>query len=99
MKKWTKGRIRSASLLKIANRLINIDVNKAKEIILLSSQFEFDSLLFQRNNDPDKLDFDIIETILKIDPEFGKKFLLNSYYTQKGKYSGDLTNSINKLMH
>ena len=52
----------------------------------MSSQFEFDSLLFQRNNDPDKLDFDIIETILKIDPEFGKKFLLNSYYTQKGKY-------------
>ena len=98
IEKWTKGRIRSASLLKIANRLINIDVNKAKEIILLSSQFEFDSLLFQRNNDPDKLDFDIIETILKIDPEFGKKFLLNSYYTQKGKYSGDLTNSINKLI-
>lgn len=98
IEKWTKGRIRSVSLLKIANRLINIDVNKAKEIILLSSQFEFDSLLFQRNNDPDKLDFDIIETILKIDPEFGKKFLLNSYYTQKGKYSGDLTNSINKLI-
>lgn len=98
IEKWTKDRIRSTSLLKIANRLINIDVNKAKEILLLASQFEFDSLLFQRNNDPDKLDFDIIETILKIDPEFGKKFLLNSYYMQKGKYSGDLTNSINKLI-
>lgn len=98
IEKWTKDRIRSTSLLKIANRLINIDVNKAKEIVLLASQFEFDSLLFQRNNDPDKLDFDIIETILKIDPEFGKKFLLNSYYMQKGKYSGDLTNSINKLI-
>ncbi|MCQ4141889.1 ATP-binding protein [Chryseobacterium sp. EO14] len=98
IEKWTKDRIRSTSLLKIANRLINIDVNKAKEIVLLASQFEFDSLLFQRNNDPDKLDFDIIETILKIDLEFGKKFLLNSYYMQKGKYSGDLTNSINKLI-
>ena len=98
IEKWTKDRIRSTSLLKIANRLINIDVNKAKEIVLVASQFEFDSLLFQRNNDPDKLDFDIIETILKIDPEFGKKFLLNSYYMQKGKYSGDLTNSLDKLI-
>jgi len=98
IEKWTKDRVRSTSLLKIANRLINIDVNKAKEIVLSASQFEFDSLLFQRNNDPDKLDFDIIETILKIDPEFGKKFLLNSYYTQKGKYSGDFTSSIDKLI-
>ena len=98
IEKWTKDRIRSTSLLKIANRLINIDINKAKEIVLLASQFEFDSSLFQRNNDPDKLDFDIIETILKIDLEFGKKFLLNSYYTQKGKYSGDLTSSIDKLI-
>lgn len=98
IEKWTKDRVRSTSLLKIANRLINIDVNKAKEIVLSASQFEFDSLLFQRNNDPDKLDFDIIETILKIDPEFGKKFLLNSYYTQKGKYSGDLTSSIDNLI-
>ncbi|WP_298137031.1 NACHT domain-containing protein [Flavobacterium sp.] len=98
IEKWTKDRIRSTSLLKIANRLINIDVKKAKEIVLLASQFEFDSLLFQRNNDPDKLDFDIIETILKIDTEFGKKFLLSSYYVQKGKYSGDLTSSIDKLI-
>jgi len=98
VEKWTKDRIRSISLLKIANRLINIDINKAKEIVLSASQFEFDSLLFQRNNDPDKLDFDIMETILKIDPDFGKKFVLKSYYTQKGKYSGDLTNSLDKLI-
>lgn len=98
IEKWTQDRTRSASLLKIANRLIVIDSNKAKEIILLASQFEFDSLLFQRNDDPEKLDFDIIETILKIDKEFGKKFLLNSYYAQKGKYSGDLTNSLDKLL-
>lgn len=98
IEKWTQDRTRSASLLKIANRLIAIDSNKAKEIILLASQFEFDSLLFQRNDDPEKLDFDIIETILKIDKEFGKKFLLNSYYAQKGKYSGDLTSALDKLL-
>ncbi len=98
IEKWTKDRIRSTALLKIANGLITIDIEKAKKIVLLASQFEFDSLLFQRSDDPDKLDFDIIETILKIDTEFGKKFLLNSYYTQKGKYSGDLTSSIDKLI-
>jgi hypothetical protein len=96
--KWTQDRTRSASLLKIANRLIAIDTNRAKEIILLASQFEFDSLLFQRNDNPEKLDFDIIETILKVDKEFGRKFLLNSYYAQKGKYSGDLTNSLDMLL-
>ena len=96
--KWTQHRTKSSSLLKIANRLISLNPNKAKEIVLLASQYEFDSLLFQENNDPDKLDFDIIETILKIDKEFGKKFLLNSYYAQKGKYSGDLTNSLDKLI-
>ena len=98
VEKWTQDRTRSASLLKIANRLIAIDSNRAKEIILLASQFEFDSLLFQRNDDPEKLDFDIIETILQVDKDFGRKFLLNSYYAQKGKYSGDLTNSLDKLL-
>ncbi|NDP22685.1 MAG: NACHT domain-containing protein [Paludibacter sp.] len=96
--KWAKDKTRSSSLLKIANRLISIDPQKAKDIVLLASQFEFDSSLFQRNDDPDKLDFDIIETILKIDKEFGKKFLLKSYFTQKGKYNGDLTNSLDKLL-
>lgn len=98
IEKWTQNRTRSASLLKIAKRLIAIDLKKAKEIVLLASQFEFDSLLFQRNDDPEKLDFDIIETILQVDKEFGKTFLLNSYYAQKGKYSGDLTNSLDKLL-
>ena len=98
IEKWTQHRTRSASLLKIANRLVTIDQKKAKEVAILASQFEFDSLLFQRKNDPDKLDFDIIETIIKVDKEFGKKFLLKSYYSQKGKYSGDLTNSLDELI-
>lgn len=98
LEKWTKRRSRSTSLLKIANRLISINPNRAKEIALLASEFDFDSQLFQRNDDPEKLDFDIIEMILKVDEDFGKKFLLNSYYTQKGKYRGDLTGSLDKLL-
>lgn len=96
--KWTQDRTKSASLLKIANRLAIIDSEKAKEIVLQASQYDFDGLLFPRNDDPNKLDFDIIDTILNIDKEFGKKFLLNSYYVQKGKYSSHLTNSLDKLL-
>lgn len=97
--KWTRHKTRSASLLKIANRLIAIDLNKAKEVIsLATSHYEFDSVLFQRDNDPDKLDFDIFKTILEADKEFGKKILLNGYYAQKGNYNGELTNSLDKLL-
>ena len=96
--KWTQDRTKSASLLKIANRLAIIDSEKAKEIVLQASQYDFDGLLFPRNDDPNKLDFDIIDTILNIDKEFGKKFLLNSYYVQKGGYSSHLTNSLDKLL-
>ena len=98
IEKWTRRNSRSKALLKIANRLIGINPDRAKQIALLASEFEFDSQLFQRNDDPEKLDFDIIEMILKVDEEFGKKFLLNSYFNQKGKYRGDLTSSIDMLL-
>lgn len=99
IERWTRRTSRSKALLKIANRLIGINPNRAKEIALLASEFEFDSQLFQRNDDPEKLDFDIIEMILKVDEDFGKKFLLNSYYYQKGKYRGDLTSSLDRLLN
>lgn len=97
--KWARRKTRSTSLLKIANRLIVIDLNKAREVVsLATSQYEFDSVLFQRDNDPDKLDFDIFKTILETDKEFGKKILLNGYYAQKRRYDGELTNSLDKLL-
>lgn len=99
VEKWTRHKTRSASLLKIANRLIAIDLNKAKEVVsLATSQYEFDSVIFQRDNDPDKLDFDIFKTILEADKEYGKKILLKGYYAQKGNYNGELTNSLDKLL-
>ncbi len=99
VEKWTRNKTRSASLLKIANRLIAIDLNKAKEVVsLAASQYEFDSALFQRDSDPEKLDFDIFKTILEADKKLGKKIILNSYYTQKGNYNGELTNSLDKLL-
>lgn len=98
IEKWTKHGIRSASLLKIANRFITLDPEKAKQIVSIVSYDEFDSLLFQAKDDPEALGFDIIDAVMQIDREFGKKFLLQSYKRQKGKYSSDITNSLDKLV-
>ncbi|WP_336715256.1 NACHT domain-containing protein [Chryseobacterium mucoviscidosis] len=95
--KWTSRTIRSAALLKIANKLMPLDVEKAKEVISQVSEYEFDSLLFQHEESSDKLEFDIFETIFNADVEYGRRFLLKSYYVQKGKYSGDMTDSLKKL--
>lgn len=95
---WTDGRNRSVSLLKIANRLLYIDLDDAKRVLLMLSKFEYDSVLFPRESDSNKLDFDIIESILNVDSEFGKRFLLHNYYIQKRKYSRDLTGAIDQLM-
>lgn len=96
--KWCKGRKRSIALLKIANRLTVINSSRAKEIVLSVSNFEYDSTLFQNDDDPEKLDFDIFESVLKMDRAFGKKFLLESYISQNGRYSLDLTNWVGKLI-
>ena len=97
--KWTRHKTRSVALLKIANRLVAIDLNKAKEVIsLATSQYEFDSVLFQRDKNPGSLDFDIFKTILQADKEFGKKALLKGYYTQKEKYNRELTDSLYQLL-
>jgi len=96
--KWVQGKSRSVALIKIAHRLAQISPAKAKEIVSAVSNYEFDSVLFQNDSDHDKLDFDIFETILKIDNEFGKKFLLRSFIVHKGKYAGELTSAIHHLM-
>lgn len=96
--KWTSGKSHSISSLKIANRLVYINPSKAKNILLAVAQDETDNLLFPRREESEKLGFDIIETFIKTDEVFGKTFLLKSYISQKGRYSGDLIASIDKLL-
>lgn len=99
VEKWTTDKVRAISLLMIANRLVPFELEKAKKIIYLAgTQFQFDSALFQKDDDPNKLEFDILKTLLEADPEFGKRLVLNSYYTQNGKYRGELTSYINRLL-
>lgn len=97
VEKWTKRRIRSAALLKIAHRLIAFDLKKAKQVVAVACDFEFDSLLFPRY-DSHELDFDLLEALLEADADFGKKFLLESYYIQNGRYGGDLNRSMKRLL-
>lgn len=96
--KWTSGKSNSICSLKIANRLISLNPSKAKDILLKVAQDETDNLLFPRREDSEKLGFDIIETFIKSDKEFGKKFLLRSYISQKGRYSDDLISALDKLL-
>ena len=96
--KWTSEKSNSISFLKIANRLVSINPSKAKKILLTVAQDETDNLLFPRREESEKLGFDIIETFIKTDGEFGKKFLLKSYISQKGRYSDDLIASLDKLL-
>ncbi|MEJ7822218.1 MAG: NACHT domain-containing protein [Chitinophagaceae bacterium] len=95
---WTTGKSNSIASLKIANRLVSIDPSKAKKILFKIAEDETDNLLFPRRDDSAKLGFDIIETFIKSDKEFGKKFLLRSYISQKGRYGDDLIAAIDKLL-
>lgn len=94
----TNGKTRTLSLLKICNRFLFLDLKKAKEILSRLSRYEYDSVLFPRETDPDKPAFDILASILREDVDFGKRFLLNSYYIQKSKYNRELTVAIDKLL-
>lgn len=94
----TNGKTRTLSLLKICNRFLFLDFKKAKEILSMLSRYEYDSVLFPRETDPDKPAFDILTSILREDVDFGKRFLLHSYYIQKSKYNRELTLAIDKLL-
>lgn len=98
LNKWTSGKSNSICSLKIANRLVTLNPSKAKEILLKVAQDETDNLLFPRREDSEKLGFDIIETFIKSDTEFGKRFLLKSYISQKGRYGDDLIAALDKLL-
>lgn len=96
--KWTSGKSNSICSLKIANRLVTLNPSKAKDILLKVAQDETDNLLFPRKEDSEKLGFDIIETFIKSDKDFGKRFLLRSYISQKGRYGDDLIAALDKLL-
>ncbi len=98
IKKYPFEKSKSTAYLIIANRIINFEPQKAKEILSIVADIGDENLLFSRDSDNNKLDIDIAETILKIDLDFGKKFLLKSYLNHKGGYSDSIITSIERLL-
>ena len=96
--KWTVGKVNSICSLKLAYRLTSIDPVKAKNILIKVSQDESENFLFPRNEDSSKIGFDILKTLIKVDEEFGKKFLLKSYSSHMGRYGDNLITSLDKLL-
>jgi len=94
--KYPIEKSKSTAYLLIAHRIINIEPQKAKEILSKVANLGDENLLFSRDSDNKKLD--IAETILQIDSVFGKKFLLKSYLNHKGGYPDSIITSIERLL-
>lgn len=93
IEEWTNNRIKAISLLKIANRLISID--KAKALTIIDDFIHNGSYYLYTD---DKLDFDIFEILIKINPEYGRKCLLRNYLKKYKDYSYHLISNIDELL-
>ena len=96
--RWVKDHSYSKAILILANRLVNPQPEKAKKMLDDIAEKEYDSLLFSNHYNKDTLGFNVVETLIKADPEFGKRYLLKSFISQKGRYFYELLSSINMLM-
>lgn len=90
---WTNDRIKAIALLKISSRLIEIDKTKALRII---DDFIHDDSYYLYVDD--KLDFDIFEILIKTNPEYGKKLLLENYIKRYKGSSYHLISNIDELI-
>lgn len=97
LEKWVTGNNYSKAILTLANRLVRINPEKAKQMLDVIAEKEYDNLLFSNQFTTEKLGFNVIETFIKADEEFGKRYLLKSFISQKGRYSYELLSSIDKL--
>lgn len=98
IRKWTSEQLQATALLVLANRLLRLNPSRAKELLHEAASRKDHNLLFPRREDESVLDFDAAETIIGIDKEFGKRFLLKSYLSQKGEYGDSLIAQLDKLL-
>ncbi|WP_323028287.1 NACHT domain-containing protein [Gelidibacter japonicus] len=96
--RWVKDHTYSKAILILANRLVNPQPEKAKKMLDDIAEKEYDSLLFSNHYNKDTLGFNVVETLIKADSQFGKRYLLKSFISQKGRYFYELLSSINMLM-
>ncbi|WP_417237359.1 hypothetical protein [Bizionia paragorgiae] len=96
--RWVKDQTYSKATLILANRLVNLQPEKAKQMLDVIAEKEYDNLLFSDHYNKNTLGFNVVETLIKADPDFGKRYLLKSFISQKGRYFYELLSAINMLM-
>jgi hypothetical protein len=87
-----------AAYLIVANRILHFDSQKAKEILVQVADKGDENIIFPQENEGKNYNIDVAESILNIDLEFGKRFLLKSYINQKGYYPDAIITSFDKLL-
>ncbi len=83
---WTNEKVRAIALLKLANRILAIHPEEAKKLFREIASDERYKLVYPRGDDSQALGFNPVDSLLKADPEFGKRFLLQSFLAQEGRY-------------
>ena len=98
IEKWTNYNTYAFAMLKIAKRIISLEQEKAMVILSDLAGNKNGSFLSPDRYTAGKIDHEIIRTILSINKNFGKKFILQSYISQNGKYNDSLIGAIDKLL-
>ncbi|MEC3905982.1 NACHT domain-containing protein [Tamlana sp. 2201CG12-4] len=96
--KWVKEDNYSKAILLLANRLVKINPDKAKQMLDDIANKEYDNLLFSHRFKTETLGFNVIKTCIEADAVFGKQYLLKSFISQKGRYYYDIISSVEKLI-
>ncbi|MCU7496330.1 MAG: hypothetical protein HF314_08320 [Ignavibacteria bacterium] len=96
--KWTNGITKKNALLIIAKRLQTINHNRAKEIVLSLFENEDESIYFNYKEEYKEYDFEKLLTIIKIDKEASKKYLLEDYLVQYGRYGSQIIDKLDDLL-
>ena len=89
---------KSAAYLIVASRILSIDPQKAKEILVKVAENGDENIIFPQEDERKHDNIDLAESILNIDSEFGKKFLLKSYINQRSYYTDTIITSFDKLL-
>lgn len=81
--KWTMGGTKAKGMLDIAARLAKIDIEKSKAILDQIDVSRYDHPLFRQSYETGT-DHELIKVLLEADPDYGQKFLLESFILLKG---------------
>lgn len=92
------GETKSICKIKVAQRIVSFDIDQAKKLLIEAAGGENDRFIFKsyvRNELP--VGQPLVNAISAVDPEFIKKFLLDCYVSQKGRYAFNTISDLDQL--